>query len=156
MLIWCHVSCFPFSDGDLTIKKGEIVILLDQSNESRWKGLLNNKEGMFPPSILKKGSKRPLGTPPSSHVDTAKEHSEVESNTQNKKSKVQTLLSVSQNGKANDHSPTQSPRVQHSGARDTLSASCGLGENIVVISITSTSASDLNQSCTYLLPRQRF
>ena len=111
----------------MTIKKGEIVIVLNQTNQSQWKGSLNNKEGMFPPWVLKRRLKRPSGTS-SSPGDTAKKHWGVEPNTQNKKSKVQTLLSVSQNGKADGHSPTQLPSVQPSGHRDPLSVSSGLGE----------------------------
>ena len=88
---------------------------------------------MFSPSILKKGSKRPLGTPPSLHADTAKEHSEVESNTQNKKPNVQALRSVSQNGKADDDYPTQSRSVQPSGNQDARSVSSGLGEKYTSI-----------------------
>ena len=123
------VSClmFYFSDGELTIKKGEMVIVLNRTNQTQWKGSVNNKVGMFPSSVLRKGLKRPSGTP-SSHGDTAKKHSEVKPNTQNKKSKVQTLLSVSRNDKADDHLATQLPNVQPSGHRDPLCVSSEHGE----------------------------
>ena len=111
----------------MTIKKGETVIVSDKTNRSRWKGSVNNKEGMFPSWVLRKGLKRPSRTR-SSLGDTAKKRSGVDPYTQYKKSNVQTLRSVSQNGKADDVSPSQSPSVQSSGHQDPPSVSSGLGE----------------------------
>ena len=104
-----------------------MVIVWNQTNPRQWKGCVNNKKGMFPSWIFKKGLKRPSGAP-SSRGDTAKKHSGVDPNTQNKRSEVQTLLSVSQNDKADDHLATQVPNVQPSDHRDALCVSSGLGE----------------------------
>ena len=45
-------------DDELSLKKGELVEVLDQEDDSWWKGLLNGKEGLFPTNFveLEKGS----------------------------------------------------------------------------------------------------
>ena len=39
-------------DDELSLKKGELVEVLDQEDDSWWKGLLNGKEGLFPTNFV--------------------------------------------------------------------------------------------------------
>ena len=45
-------------DDELSLKKGELVKVLDQEDDGWWKGLLNGKVGLFPTNFveLEKGS----------------------------------------------------------------------------------------------------
>ena len=45
-------------DDELSLKKGELVEVLDQKDDGWWKGLLNGKVGLFPTNFVKleKGS----------------------------------------------------------------------------------------------------
>ena len=45
-------------DDELSLKKGELVEVLDQEDDGWWKGLLNGKVGLFPTNFVKleKGS----------------------------------------------------------------------------------------------------
>ena len=39
-------------DDELSLKKGELVEVLDQEDEGLWKGLLNGKVGLFPRNVV--------------------------------------------------------------------------------------------------------
>ena len=39
-------------DTDIAIKKGDIVIVLDTSRKAKWKGLVKEKQGFFPPWVV--------------------------------------------------------------------------------------------------------
>lgn len=38
----------PQEDGELKLKKGDIIVVLDRSDPNWWRGTCNGKEGMFP------------------------------------------------------------------------------------------------------------
>ena len=40
-------------DDELSLKRGEIVEVLDEKDDGWWKGLLNGKEGFFPSNYVK-------------------------------------------------------------------------------------------------------
>ena len=38
----------PQEEGELKLKKGDIIVVLDRSDANWWRGTCNGKEGMFP------------------------------------------------------------------------------------------------------------
>lgn len=38
----------PQEEGELKLKKGDIIVVLDRSDPNWWRGTCNGKEGMFP------------------------------------------------------------------------------------------------------------
>ena len=43
----------PQEEGELRLRKGDIVTVLDKSDENWWKGACNGQEGMFPVPYVK-------------------------------------------------------------------------------------------------------
>ena len=69
------MSCkWHFSDSELTIKKGDLVVVLDKSDKDRWKGVVRETEGFFPRRIFNEILNSSASSPqPLSDEATAKE-----------------------------------------------------------------------------------
>ena len=69
------MSCkWHFSDSELTIKKGDLVVVLDKSDKDRWKGVVHETEGFFPCRIANEILNSSASSPqPLSDEATAKE-----------------------------------------------------------------------------------
>ena len=69
------MSCkWHFSDCELTIKKGDLVVVLDKSDKDRWKGVVHEKKGFFPCKIFNEILNSSASSPQSlSDEATAKE-----------------------------------------------------------------------------------
>ena len=40
-------------EGELTIRKGQKIIVLDKTDKNWWRGRVDNREGIFPVSYVK-------------------------------------------------------------------------------------------------------
>lgn len=43
----------PQEEGELQLRKGDIITVLDKSDQNWWRGSCNGKEGMFPVPYVK-------------------------------------------------------------------------------------------------------
>ena len=46
----------PQEEGELRLRKGDVITVLDRSDANWWKGICNGKEGMFPVPYVKEAS----------------------------------------------------------------------------------------------------
>ncbi len=46
----------PQEEGELQLRKGDIITVLDKSDQNWWRGSCNGKEGMFPVPYVKENT----------------------------------------------------------------------------------------------------
>ena len=101
-MMFTFVCCVR--ESDLQIKKGDFVVILDTSMKNKWRGLVNQVQGTFPPWVVLESPSKPSSlhtiSSNAANMDTSREH-----NSSSETTRSQTLLDLAKQAVGQDVRP---------------------------------------------------